>query len=155
MAEQNKLGINLTSEMVEAILKNNGKFDSIETKELTSKLINLIQSTSPRIENISIAEIEALVQKYDSVEMRQLKLRVKEILEKDTIKAMKELKKRLKDDCSLFDDITGLIARYNRMDKYLHKGTIKYNDAHMEFTKIDNSIMMMVNEIGKEDLKNE
>ncbi len=153
MAEKNKLRINLISEMVEAFLKSDGKLDSIEVKELTTKLINLIESTSPTTGDMSIVEIEALVQKYDSAEIRALKLDIKEILEKDTIKAMKELKNRLRDDCSLFDDITGLIARYNRIDKYLHKGTIKYGDAHIEFTKIDNSVIMMVNEVGKDDLK--
>lgn len=153
MDKESKFPITLTYEILEAFLKDKKALTTLTNEELLNKLLDLSDQVNPITIDHTFTNIEALIHKYDTKEIRQLKVKVKEILETNTVKALKELKNQLKDDCSLFDDLTGLIARYNRIDQYLRKGLIPYSEAHMEFTKIDNSAIMAVNEIDENDLK--
>jgi hypothetical protein len=85
--------------------------------------------------------------------IKALRSKVKNLLEKDTLKALQELKKQLKEDCPIFNEVIILIATYNRTHKYLLKGTINYQEALIEFNKVDNSVILMTDEIETDDLR--
>ena len=120
--------------------------------EKYQQIINdIIESVKKGLFDPSTLDVEVLKAKHESSTIRQLKVKIKNILEKDTVKALKEIKKNIGEETSLFDDVIGLISRYNRVDKYVMKGVIAYEDAHKEFTKIDNSVIMLINEIDEDD----
>jgi hypothetical protein len=138
---------NLIEELLKKHMGGGDENGSFESKKNGSAYASI------NIEDILLrTNIQGLINELDSQEIKNLKVKVKDLLEKDTIKALKYIKSKIMEDSSLFDDITGLIARYNRIDKYLNKGLVSYAEAHLEFTKIDNSVIMIINEIDKQDL---
>ena len=155
MADSNIIDLRLPDEIVKDILDADINNNKKRKEELRNKLLKLFEEAILQNGRHRDSNIENLINKYSPVSILKIKNKIKNILEKDTIKSLKELKRLLNSDSALIDDITRLIATYNRIDKYLHKGTINYADAHIEFTKIDNSALMLVNELDEEDLLNE
>ena len=78
---------------------------------------------------------------------------IKKIIEKDVLKALQTFKKSIKTDSSVYNEITLLITAHNRTHQYLTKGLIKYEDALIEFARVDNTLLLLLDNLEEEDLK--
>lgn len=148
-----KIDISLTHELVERILASAERDNPKEQAQLREQLVQILTQALATRKEMEEIELNRLIRKYDSKEIRKLKSRIKGQVEKNALKALRELKKVLREDRSLFDDVVGLIARYNRIDRYLNKGIVPYSEARLEFTRIDNAVLVMVNELEEDDLR--
>ena len=148
-----KINVALTRQLVERILSSAESNSPEEEEELRQQLLRMLAQTLSARQELDEEDLNRLIRKYDSKEIRKLKTRIKGLVEKNALKALRELKKLLREDRSLYDDVVGLIARYNRIDRYLNKGTVPYSEARLEFTRIDNAVLVMVNELEKDDLR--
>jgi len=122
-----------------------------DNEDLISQLIEFLDSPAPT--TIPLYEDTLLPIKIASEKKAKLKSKIKEILQKDSLKALEELRNSIIEDNPLFNQVILSIATYNRINKFLLSGTINFQDAHQEFTKIDNAILYMIDEVEEEDLK--
>ena len=132
----------------------NERYDSEEEQEKLRQAVIffLIQNLPSNQRSLpSPREMDELKRmKYP--QMHSLKREVKNLLEKDTLKALKELQQNLKINCDLYNDVTSLIARYNRTNQFLYENVINYREANLDFNKVVKSFLFLLDELNEMDL---
>lgn len=101
-----------------------------------------------------VLNVTGLVNKENNKNEMLLNLRteIKEFIIFDLGKALTEFKKRLETHSSTFDSIILLLAKFNRIGQSRHQGLIAFQEAELEFTKIENAVMYMVNNLEKDEI---
>jgi len=88
-----------------------------------------------------------------SKKLISIRNKIKKIIQKDVIKALQTFRDTIKEGSSVYNEVTLLIAAYNRTHKYLTKGLIKFEDASIEFARVDNTLLLLVDDLEESDLK--
>lgn len=129
--------------------------------ELTKKLINLVSNvlSNDNSGRLSVYDsineetyIESIEENIDQI-LREFRVEVKNKLVKKFDEAVSMVKKKLNPDSSKYDDIIKLQCRYNRVNSIFIEGRLDYPSADLEFTKIENTFIYLINNVELEDLK--
>ena len=131
----NKLIIELLKQLIENLEKGEDYGD------LLLGLIPLLGAT------------KSVIQSQESEKLSSFKRQIKKIIEKDALKALATFKSNLHENSATYNEVTILIAAYNRTHQYLTKGIIKFEISLLEFTRIDNAILLILDDLEEMDLK--
>jgi hypothetical protein len=148
--EMQNISIELPANLAEQLYNAFSKGE-ISKSEAQSKIANFI-TTSQKDRFQAIDENLYLTVKSENEVLNKIKIEAKELLIADLENALKLVKLKLKPHTQTFDDIIGLFARYNRINKFLHKGVIDFHTADLEITKIENAVIFIVNGLNSSEI---
>lgn len=134
--------------------------DTNVTKELALELYRLMFQNSENSEATSydyskINEKSFLNKISQNEELFSFKLKIKEAIVEGFTGAIDELKTHIIPNNTVYDDIIGLSARYNRIYGSFQRGIIDFKTADLELTKIENTLIYIVNNLNDSDLNHE
>lgn len=145
--KENLIFLELLRKVVDKLQKSveSDAFEQIDsTLELATILNDLLKEEARDVE---------LSEDLVSEKLLKIQAHLKETLINDPGKTLRDLQKIVRADSPLFDDIILLLERQNRLTKNLQKGLIDYPDSEIEFTKISNTTIFIINSLEENDLK--
>lgn len=107
---------------------------------------NIFEASKPLNEEKYIRQIST------DEKLFSFKLKIKEVIIKGFSEAVEELKIYVIPNNGVYDDIIALSARYNRIYGAFQRGIIDFRTADLELTKIENTLLYIVNNLREGDL---
>jgi hypothetical protein len=139
------LNIRLTPDLVEKLIQ--GMADGqLENQNLANIQFQSTQSDSETLlKAIDLA-------RNKSEKLLKVRIKIKNLLTTDHQKALSELKNCLVEHCDSYDSSILLLAKFNRILQAAYQGQITFQDAELEFSKIDNAVIFTLKNLTEDDL---
>lgn len=132
---------------------------SVEAKKLIHLLNNILSNDNNG--KISLydsidekAYIELVAENSDKF-LKEFRVNIKDKLVKKFDMAVAMAKEKLNPDCEKYDDIIKLQSRYNRVNSIFIEGRLDYQTADLEFNKIENTFIILINDMILDDFKDD
>lgn len=127
--------------------------NSIPTNESIGEVLTFLFK-SGLVQNTNVKDVFSLIQpvenNVENKSIKSIKIEIKNTLIDNTSKAINMLKDSIIPECERFDQLIGLMSRYNRVNTSFHAGIVDYELYDREVTRIVNNFLYIVNSIEDE-----